>query len=147
MHLIQDRLIDVITAGIDNLDEKPEIKKVWAIILGFCCSMGSTQTNEHGPQLTLLYHMVDLSTADRSYWTPEKLSQSILGLWLAASHQPWVNLHAILVELSLRPEWQDALRDEAMQSQDDLASKINELPLLDSFMRETARVNSLDKSK
>ncbi|XRM44127.1 hypothetical protein ABZX51_007273 [Aspergillus tubingensis] len=122
MHLIQDRLIDVITAGIDNLDEKPEIKK-----------------------LTLLYHMVDLSTADRSYWTPERLSQSLLGLWLAASHQPWVNLHAILVELCLRPEWQDALRDEALQSQDDLASKINELPLLDSFMRETARVNSLDK--
>ncbi|GAQ45746.1 hypothetical protein AtubIFM55763_004859 [Aspergillus tubingensis] len=145
MHLIQDRLIDVITAGIDNLDEKPEIKKVWAKILGFCCSMGSTQANEHGPQLTLLYHMVDLSTADRSYWTPERLSQSLLGLWLAASHQPWVNLHAILVELCLRPEWQDALRNEALQSQDDLASKINELPLLDSFMRETARVNSLDK--
>ncbi|GLA93291.1 hypothetical protein AtubIFM61612_010485 [Aspergillus tubingensis] len=105
-----------------NMNEKPETKK-----------------------LTLLYHMVDLSTADRSYWTPERLSQSLLGLWLAASHQPWVNLHAILVELCLRPEWQDALRNEALQSQDDLASKINELPLLDSFMRETARVNSLDK--
>ncbi|PWY75771.1 cytochrome P450 [Aspergillus eucalypticola CBS 122712] len=145
MHLIQDRLIDVITAGIDILDEKPEIKKVWANILELYCSMGSTPTNDRGPQLTLLYHMVDLSTADRSYWTPERLSQSLLGLWLAASHQPWVNLHAILVELCLRPEWQDALRDEALQSQDDLASKINELPLLDSFVRETARVNSLDK--
>ncbi|RAK89103.1 cytochrome P450 [Aspergillus costaricaensis CBS 115574] len=134
MHLIQDRLIDAITAGIVNLDEKPEIKK-----------HGPTPTNGRGSQLTLLYHMVDLSTADRSYWTPERLSQSLLGLWLAASHQPWVNLHAILVELCLRPEWQDALRDEALQSQDDLATKINELPLLDSFIRETARVNSLDR--
>ena len=43
MHLIQDRLIDVITAGIDNLDEKPEIKKVWAKILEFCCSMDLPQ--------------------------------------------------------------------------------------------------------
>ncbi|EHA25427.1 hypothetical protein ASPNIDRAFT_42216 [Aspergillus niger ATCC 1015] len=122
MHLIQDRLINTITAGIDDLDEKPEIKK-----------------------LTLLYHMVDLSAADRSYWTPERLSQSILGLWLAASHQPWVNLHAILVELCLRPEWQDLLRDEALQNQRNLARNMNELPLLDSFMRETARVNSLDR--
>ncbi|RDH30319.1 cytochrome P450 [Aspergillus welwitschiae] len=122
MHLIQDRLINAITAGIDDLDEKSEIKK-----------------------LTLLYHMVDLSAADRSYWTPERLSQSILGLWLAASHQPWVNLHAILVELCLRPEWQDLLRDEALQNQNNLASNMNELPLLDSFMRETARVNSLDR--
>ncbi|GLA02508.1 hypothetical protein AnigIFM60653_001981 [Aspergillus niger] len=122
MHLIQDRLFNAITAGIDDLDEKPEIKK-----------------------LTLLYHMVDLSAADRSYWTPERLSQSILGLWLAASHQPWVNLHAILVELCLRPEWQDLLRDEALQNQRNLARNMNELPLLDSFMRETARVNSLDR--
>lgn len=91
--------------------------------------------------------MVDLSAADRSYWTPERLSQSILGLWLAASHQPWVNLHAILVELCLRPEWQDLLRDEALQNQRNLARNMNELPLLDSFMRETARVNSLDRGK
>ncbi|GKZ27439.1 hypothetical protein AbraCBS73388_004657 [Aspergillus brasiliensis] len=130
MHLIQERTINSIAAGIDNLDEKPEVKKVWINLI---------------KALTLLYHLVDLSSADRSYWTPERLSQSILGLWLAASHQPWVNLHAILVELCLRPEWQNLLRCEALQNQDVLARKINELPLLDSFMRETARVNALDR--
>ncbi|KAL4947594.1 cytochrome P450 [Aspergillus filifer] len=122
MHLIQDTLINAMAAGINSLDEKPEFKR-----------------------LTLLYHLMDLSAPDRSYWSPDVLSQSILGLWLAASHQPWVNLHAILIELSLRPDWQDALRHEALQNQDDLANKINQLPLLDSFMRETARVNLLDR--
>ncbi|RDW90536.1 cytochrome P450 [Aspergillus mulundensis] len=123
MHLIQNTLIDAITGGMERLDEKPEITK-----------------------LTLLHHLLDSTATDRTYWTPARLSQSILGLWLAASHQPWINLHAILIELCLRPEWQDALRDEALAHQaGDLASKINALPLLDSFMRETARVNSLDR--
>ena len=58
-----------------------------------------------------------------------------------------MNLHAILLELCVRPEWQDALRKEALENQDDLASKIDQLPLLDSFMRETARFNSLDKGR
>ncbi|KAL4816098.1 cytochrome P450 [Aspergillus spinulosporus] len=122
MHLIQNTLIDLLTARLETWDEPPETKK-----------------------LTLLYHLFELSEPNRDYWTPETLSQSILGLWLAASHQPWVNLHAILLELCVRPEWQDVLCKEALEHQDDLASKIDQLPLLDSFMRETARFNSLDK--
>ncbi|KAL4770178.1 cytochrome P450 [Aspergillus nidulans var. acristatus] len=122
MHQIQDTLIDLLAARLETWDETPETKK-----------------------LTLLYHLFELSEPNRDYWTPETLSQSILGLWLAASHQPWVNLHAILLELCARPEWQDVLCKEALEHQDDLASKIDQLPLLDSFMRETARFNSLDK--
>ncbi|KAL4738245.1 cytochrome P450 [Aspergillus similis] len=122
MNLIQNTLIDLLVARLESWDEPPETKK-----------------------LTLLYHLFELSEPNRDYWTPESLSQSILGLWLAASHQPWVNLHAILLELCVRPEWQDALCKEALEHQDDLANKIDQLPLLDSFMRETARFNSLDK--
>lgn len=42
MHLIQDRLINTITAGIDDLDEKPEIKKVCAKLVETLRSMRST---------------------------------------------------------------------------------------------------------
>ncbi|KAL4976056.1 cytochrome P450 [Aspergillus desertorum] len=123
MHLIQDTLTDLMASHFENWSEPPETKK-----------------------LTLLYHLFELSEPKRSYWTPETLSQSVLGLWLAASHQPWVNLHAILLELCVRPEWQDALCKEAHEHQGDLASRIDQLPLLDSFMRETVRFNSLDKA-
>lgn len=41
------------------------------------------------PQLTLLQTMVE-SSEGNDYWTPEILTQSLMGIWLAASFQPWV---------------------------------------------------------
>ncbi|PWY85811.1 cytochrome P450 [Aspergillus sclerotioniger CBS 115572] len=122
-HKTQDRLRDLIS-GVEEWNEPPEIK-----------------------ELTLLNDLIELSAENRDYWTPERLSQSTLGLWLAASHQPWVNLTAILLELSARPEWQDRLRAEAAEYADDsdLANHIDGLPLLDSFLRETTRMNVLDR--
>ncbi|KAL4919864.1 cytochrome P450 [Aspergillus aurantiobrunneus] len=122
MQLIQNKLIDLMTRGVENWDEPTDMKK-----------------------LTLLYNLIDASEPRRSYWTPSTLSQAVLGLWLAASHQPWVNLHAILLELCARPTWQAALRKEALEHQAKLGSAPDPLPLLDSFMRETARVTSLDR--
>ncbi|PYH88578.1 cytochrome P450 [Aspergillus ellipticus CBS 707.79] len=145
MRLIQHTLNDTIAAGIERWDEPPEIKKVCIHALNTSHLYVHTITNILPQQLTLLHQLIDLSEPNRTYWTPETLSQAILGLWLAASHQPWVNLHAILLELCVRPEWQDALRKEALEHQGNLASMIDHLPLLDSFMRETARFNALDK--
>jgi hypothetical protein len=58
-----------------------------------------------------------------------------------------VNLTAILFELSARPEWQSQLRTELAECGDDaeLATNIDRLPLLDSFLREATRVNVLDR--
>jgi hypothetical protein len=54
----------------------------------------------------------------------------------------------MMYELCIRPEWQPILRDEVMEhgALGDF-TKLNQLPLLDGFLRETARLNSVDKSK
>lgn len=87
-------------------------------------------------------------TDDSGYWDPELLSQSLLGIWFAASHQPWMFLDFILLELSARPNEQKAIQEEIDTLP--LSSNYQELealPLLDSFIKETVRLNPLDKCK
>lgn len=78
------------------------------------------------------------------YWDPELLSQSLLGIWFAASHQPWMNLDFIMLELCTRPEWQTRLREELQQNGPLDYNTLEHLPLLDSFIKETVRLNPLD---
>ncbi|KAI0904222.1 cytochrome P450 [Ustulina deusta] len=99
---------------------------------------------EHIKQLTILYNMADLAkTSD--YWNPSLLAQSLLGIWFAASHQPWMNLHFIILEISARKDWQTVLREELEQSSPLDYKRLEQLPLLDSFIKETVRFNPLDK--
>jgi cytochrome P450 len=81
-----------------------------------------------------------------SYWTsPAMSAQNMLGLWFAASHQPWMNLNFILMEVCARKDWQKAIRQEieANAPLNDYKT-LDELPLLDSFMKETVRLTPLD---
>ncbi|KAI9711711.1 MAG: hypothetical protein M1820_001855 [Bogoriella megaspora] len=94
--------------------------------------------------ITLLYNMIHLSEGS-AYWTPDILMQAVVGIWFAASHQPWVNLHCIFLELCERPEYTDILRDELASSEDLDYKSLTELPVLDSFAKESARLNPLDK--
>ena len=40
-------------------------------------------------QMTLLQNMIQASK-DSDYWAPNTLIQAIVGIWFAASHQPWI---------------------------------------------------------
>ena len=58
------------------------------------------------------------------------------------------NLHFVLLELCLQPEYIELIRREIQEipgPQD--ADSISRLPLLDSFIKESVRINPLDKSK
>ncbi|KAI9691509.1 MAG: hypothetical protein M1822_007580 [Bathelium mastoideum] len=94
--------------------------------------------------MTLIYNMIHLSQ-DSTYWEPDVLMQAIVGIWFAASHQPWVNLHCIFLELCERPEYIGILREEIESSGDLDYKTLMELPILDSFAKESARLNPLDK--
>lgn len=65
----------------------------------------------------------------------------------ASAHQPWMNLDFIVLQLCIRPEMQRILREEI----GDIASmdyiQLRDLPLLDSFIKETVRLHPLDTSK
>lgn len=91
---------------------------------------------ENTKQLTILYNMADIAeTSD--YWNPSLLAQSLLGISFAASHQPWMNLHFIILEMCVRKECQAAIRRELEQSMPLDYKRLEQLPLLDSFIKET----------
>ena len=39
--------------------------------------------------MTLLHNMIEASQ-DSEYWTNTAIIQAIIGIWFAASHQPWL---------------------------------------------------------
>ncbi|MCJ1475924.1 hypothetical protein MMC13_004588 [Lambiella insularis] len=93
--------------------------------------------------LTLLHNMIEASK-EYPYWTADRLIQAMVGIWFAASHQPWINLHFVLLELCDRPEYVELIRKE-IESQEKLDyATISRLPVLDSFIKESVRLNPLD---
>ncbi|KAI0481374.1 putative cytochrome P450 [Xylariaceae sp. FL0804] len=120
MHLIQARLLECMGPGRASWEEA-----------------GDTES------LSIMHNMTDLAEGS-DYWTPELLSQSLLGIWFAASHQPWMNLNFIILELCSRTEWQDSLRSELQQHMPLDYQRLEQLPLLDGFIKETVRLNPLD---
>ncbi|KAI2784134.1 cytochrome P450 [Daldinia loculata] len=120
MHLIQKRLFQCIGSGLSNQSDVDKIQR-------------------H----TILYNIIAL-TSSSEYWNADLLSQSLLGIWFAASHQPWMNLHFVILELCARKEWQTKLRQELEQHVPLDYKNLEQLPLLDGFIKETVRCNPLD---
>lgn len=91
--------------------------------------------------------MVEL-TEGSDYWQgPEHLAQSLLGIWFAAAHQPWMNLDFIMLTLGSRPDIQEALREEIGDIEELDYDRLRNLKLLDSFVKEVVRLHPLDTSK
>lgn len=82
---------------------------------------------------------------ENDYWTSELISQSLLGIWFAASHQPWMNLTTVVFEVCRRPAWQRYLREELGDYMKLDYDELESLPLLDSFIKETIRLNHMDQ--
>ena len=88
------------------------------------------------------------ASKDSNFWTPFAVAQALLGIWFAASHQPWINLHFMFLELCTRREYVELIRSEIEDRKGCLNhDAICQLPILDSFIKESVRLNPLDKSK
>ena len=96
--------------------------------------------------LTMLYHFIE-NTRESTYWTPGLLIQAITGIWFAASHQPFMNLHFVMLELCQRPDYLEELREEIAQLTSLDFASMSKLPKLDSFVKECVRLNPLDRGK
>ena len=57
------------------------------------------------------------------------------------------NLHFIVLELCLRPEFVELIRLEIERQEKLDYETISTLPILDSFIKESVRLNPLDLSK
>ncbi|KAL8786224.1 MAG: hypothetical protein Q9213_002913 [Squamulea squamosa] len=130
---------------------------------------GGWEEDESLRKITLMYHMIE-SSRESNYWTSNIIVQALIGIWFAAAHQPWVvslfhlfpsssipllrsygtdngkqNLDFAFLELCQRPEYVDLIRQEISGKATLDAKTIgNEMPILDSFLKESMRLNPMD---
>ncbi|PYI31588.1 cytochrome P450 [Aspergillus indologenus CBS 114.80] len=80
-------------------------------------------------------------------WPAQRIIQVLLGVWFASVHQPAMCLFYALDDLCLHPEFTSALRDEVRAATTTTKQpEINptHLPLLTSFLKESARLHPTD---
>ena len=96
-----------------------------------------------GPKpLDCIQFFVD-ANLQKDTWSAHKLIQVILGIWFAALHQPALSLTYALDDLCNYPQYIELLRDE-LKTCNVTEEKLESLPLLDSFLKESARLHPSD---
>ena len=94
------------------------------------------------PPLDCIQFFVDASSR-KDAWTPQKIVQVLLGIWFASVHQPALSLVYALDDQCALPEHAKSLR-EAVEDCDSHGGDLDKLSLLDSFLKESARVHPSD---
>jgi cytochrome P450 len=101
---------------------------------------GYTQCNKNSD---CIQYFVEASGRERTRWTPEKVVQALLGVWFAAVHQPAISLVYALDDLCRHTELVETLRTKILENSLE-GKSIDEVPLLDAFLKESARLNPSD---
>ena len=83
------------------------------------------------------------ANSKKGAWTTHKLIQVLLGMWFAALHQPALLLTYALEDLCDHPQYIEPLRKE-LRMCDINEEALDRLPLLDSFLKESARLHPSD---
>lgn len=86
------------------------------------------------------------SNPKKEPWPPEKIVQAVLGLWFASVHQPAIQLVYTIEALCKHTEYLEPLREEIRQhmGNGESALAFDHMPLLDSFLKESARMYPSD---
>ncbi|KAL9095447.1 MAG: hypothetical protein Q9165_002318 [Trypethelium subeluteriae] len=89
-----------------------------------------------------IQHIVKLYP-DKTAGRALRMVQQTLALWFAGVHQPAMTIFYALVDLCTHPEYIERLRKEIDDSVHSIGSvDVNSLLLLDSFLKESARMNA-----
>lgn len=83
------------------------------------------------------------ANSQKSTWSAEKIVQVLLGIWFASVHQPALSLVYALDDLCQHPDVVEPLRNE-LRICDAARGDLDSLPLLDSFLKESARLHPSD---
>ena len=83
------------------------------------------------------------ANSHRDTWSAQKVVQVILGIWFASVHQPALSLVYALDDLCYHPEYIEPLRQE-VETCYDANGDLDSLPILDSFLKESARLHPSD---
>jgi cytochrome P450 len=112
--------------------------------------------SNHPKPVDCVQFFVDANSR-KQQWNASRIVQVVLGMWFASVHQPVLTLIYALENLCEHPEYIEPLRHElsTLSSRshisDDLeaashasASALENLPLLDAFMKESSRLRPSD---
>ncbi|KAI8942783.1 hypothetical protein NX059_000826 [Plenodomus lindquistii] len=99
-----------------------------------------------GPRHRDLIQFFIESSQRKGMWSVQRIVQVILGVWFASVHQPALTLVSIFEDLYTQPEVSRLIREEILTVTDDngVPTKVDESPLLDSFLKESARLSPTD---
>ncbi|CRG87276.1 Ent-kaurene oxidase [Talaromyces islandicus] len=93
--------------------------------------------------LDCLQWIID-SSPTKEKWDAKKVVQETLALWFGSVHQLSMAFVYALYDLVDNPSYITLLRDELASAPDGWLSSLNNLPLLDSFLKESTRLSPSD---
>ncbi|KAL6719191.1 ADP-ribosylation factor protein 3 [Lecanora helva] len=102
----------------------------------------SSDISAHDKPIDCIQFFVD-ANSKKNTWSARKIIQVILGVWFAALHQPALSLTYLLDDLCNYPEYVELLREE-LETHDVTGDNLENLALLDSFLKESARLHPSD---
>ncbi|KAJ5633332.1 cytochrome P450 [Penicillium lividum] len=103
----------------------------------------STTTSENADCIQFFVNAAERKNQQHE-WPAHRIVQVLLGIWFASVHQPAMCLFYALDDLCLHPEFTTALRDEVCSVINDNPHDVSSLPLLNGFLKESARLNPTD---
>lgn len=95
-----------------------------------------------GKPIDCIQFFVD-ANSPRHKWSAQKIVQAVLGIWFASVHQPALSLFYALDDLCAYPEYVGLLRNQ-IETCRATGGNLDSLPLLDSFLKESARLHPSD---
>ena len=91
--------------------------------------------------------MIDTSPK-KNPWSIDRLVGEVMGIWYGSVHTLSIAVTFALLDLYTRPQYIEPLRAELETTDlNALEGDSEELPLLDSFLRESARLSAFESSK
>ncbi|KAF3000341.1 hypothetical protein E8E14_002268 [Neopestalotiopsis sp. 37M] len=86
-----------------------------------------------------------METAPRKApWTPKRIVHELMAIWFGSVHAMATTTTFAIQDLCLHPEYVEPLRVELEQGYEDFQRTNSGLPLLDSFIKESARLTPVE---
>lgn len=80
-------------------------------------------------------------------WTPQRVVHELMAIWFGSVHAVSTTVTFAIHDLCLHPEYVEPLRAECEAQYDDFERTGTGLPLLDSFIKESARLTPVESRK
>jgi cytochrome P450 len=80
-------------------------------------------------------------------WSAERVIYELMAIWFGSVHILSTTIVYVIHDLCLHPEYVEAIREELAASYEEFERTGQGLPLLDSFIKESARLTPVESSK